>query len=198
MLSALAKLILRLGGWTAVGGVPDAPKAVIIAAPHTSNWDGFWGLVYKISIGLEVHFFAKHSLFWFPLGTLLRALGGIELDRGRAGSAVQQAIAWFEREDTFYFGLAPEGTRRKTDGWKSGFYRIALGAGVPVYLGMLDFGQRRVGLGGRLDLTGDEETDLEACRRFYADVRGRWPENTSPIVFADRKRASGGNSPRGR
>ena len=193
MLSTIAKLILRLGGWTAVGGLPDAPKAVIIAAPHTSNWDGFWALVYKISIGLEVHFFAKHSLFWFPLGTLLRALGGIELDRSRAGSAVEQAIEWFEREDSFYFGLAPEGTRRKTSGWKSGFYRIALGAGVPVYLGMLDFGQRRVGLGGRLDLTGDPEKDLDACRRFYADVRGRRPEKASPIVFADRDRLSGGS-----
>ncbi len=191
MLSAIAKLILRLGGWTAVGGIPDAPKAVIIAAPHTSNWDGFWGLVYKISIGLDVHFFAKHSLFWFPLGNLLGALGAIKLDRNRAGSAVHQAIACFEGQDSFYFGLAPEGTRRRTSGWKSGFYRIALGAGVPVYLGMLDFGQRRVGLGARLDLTGDEETDLEACRQFYADVRGRWPEKASPIVFADRKRPGG-------
>ena len=193
MLSAIAKLILRFGGWTAVGGLPRAPKAVIIAAPHTSNWDGFWGLVYKISIGLEVHFFAKHSLFWFPLGTLLRALGGIELDRSRAGSAVQQAIAWFEKEEKFYFGLAPEGTRGRTGGWKSGFYRIALGASVPVYLGMLDYGRRRVGLGARLDLTGDVETDLDACRRFYADVRGRWPEKASPIVFADRDRLSGGS-----
>ncbi len=193
MLAPIAKLILRLGGWTAVGGHPDVPKAVIIAAPHTSNWDGFWGLVYKISIGLEVHFFAKHSLFWFPLGALLRALGGIELDRSRAGSAVQQAVDWFEKEDSFYFGLAPEGTRRRTSGWKSGFYRIALGAGVPVYPGMLDFGQRRVGLGARIDLTGDPEKDIEACRRFYEDVRGRWPEKASPIVFADRKRASGGS-----
>ncbi len=188
MLSAIAKLLLRLGGWTAVGGIPADPKAVIIAAPHTSNWDGFWGLVYKISIGLEVHFFAKHSLFWFPLGNLLSALGGIKLDRERAASAVQQAIDCFEAQDRFYFGLAPEGTRKKTSGWKSGFYRIALGAGVPVYLGMLDFGQRRVGLGARLELTGDEETDLEACRRFYADVRGRWPDKASPIVFADRRR----------
>ena len=193
MLSTIAKLILRLGGWTAIGGLPDAPKAVIIAAPHTSNWDGFWGMVYKVSIGLEVHFFAKHSLFWFPLGTLLRALGAIELDRDRAGSAVRQAIDWFDREDTFYFGLAPEGTRKRTSGWKSGFYRIALGAGVPVYPGMLDFGQRRVGLGARIDLTGDEETDLAVIRRVYADVRGRWPDKASPIVFTDRRRTSGGS-----
>ncbi len=124
---------------------------------------------------------------------MLSAQGGIELDRERAGSAVQQAIDWFDREDTFYFGLAPEGTRKRTRGWKSGFYRIALGANVPVCLGMLDFGQRRVGLGKTLHLSGDEERDLDAIRAFYADVTGRWPEKASPIVFTDRKRPSGGS-----
>ncbi len=189
MLSAIAKLILRVGGWKAVGAMPDVPKAVIIAAPHTSNWDGFWALVYKISIRADIHFFAKHSLFWFPLSTLLRALGCIPLDRERAGSAVQQAISWFDGEDSFYFGLAPEGTRRKTAGWKSGFYRIARGAGVPVYFGFLDFGKRRIGIGGHINLTGDRDADLAVCREFYEDVKGRRPENASPVVLLDRKRA---------
>ena len=193
MLSSIAKLILRLGGWTTVGGMPDVPKAVIIAAPHTSNWDGFWALVYIISIRADIHFFAKHSLFWFPLSTILRALGCIELDRERAGSAVRQAIDWFENEESFYFGLAPEGTRKKKPGWKSGFYRIAQGADVPVYFGLLDFGQRRIGIGGHIHLTGDEDADLEVCRRFYADVRGKRPENTSPVVFADRVRSGRSN-----
>ena len=201
MLSAIARLILRIGGWTTVGAMPDVPKAVIIAAPHTSNWDGFWALVYIISIRADIHFFAKHSLFWFPLSTLLRALGCIELDRERAGSAVRQAISWFDAEESFYFGLAPEGTRKRKPGWKSGFYRIARGAGVPVYFGILDFGKRRVGIDGHIDPSGDEDADLEVCRRFYEDVQGRRPENTSPIVFVDRTRASspnGGNSPRDR
>jgi len=186
MLSVIAKLLLRLGGWAAVGAMPDVPKAVIIAAPHTSNWDGYWALVYKISIRADIRFFAKHSLFWFPLGTLLRSLGCIELDRSRAGSAVQLAVDWFEREDSFYFGLAPEGTRKLKPGWKSGFYRIALDANVPVYLGFMDYANKRVGIGDRLDLTGDHDKDLEACRRFYKDITGRWPEKASPIVFADR------------
>lgn len=178
-------MILRIGGWTAVGAIPDAPKAVIIAAPHTSNWDGFWALVYKVSIGLNVHFFAKQSLFWFPLGALLRALGGIELDRKRAGSAVTQAINMFQQKDSFYFGLAPEGTRKLKPGWKNGFYRIADGARVPVYLGFLDYEQRRVGIGPRFDLSGDQAADLARLREFYAGIRGRWPEKTSPIVFSD-------------
>ena len=183
MLRALARLILRTGGWTAIGGIPDAPKAVVIAAPHTSNWDGFWALVYKVAIGAEIHFFAKHSLFWFPLGTLLRALGAIELDRKRAGSAVQQAIDMFRDKDSFYFGLAPEGTRTQKPGWKSGFYRIAEGANVPIYLGYLDYKNKLVGIGPRFDLSGDQDADLGRLREFYADKQGRWPEKTSPITF---------------
>lgn len=189
MLQNLAKLILRICGWTAVGGDLDVPKAVIIAAPHTSNWDGFWALVYKVALGLDIHFFAKHSLFWFPLGTILRALGGIDLDRRHSGSAVSQAIEMFRTEESFYFGLAPEGTRKETPGWKTGFYRIAQGADVPVYLGFLDFRTKRVGIGPRFDLTGAPEVDLEFCREFYADKEGRWPQQTSPIIFPKRRKS---------
>ncbi len=89
----------------------------------------------------------------------------------------------FASEERFYFGLAPEGTRTRKAGWKSGFYRIATGAGVPVYLGMLDFENKRLGIGPRLDLTGDQEADLDAIRAFYSGIKGRWPEKTSPIRF---------------
>lgn len=183
MLRRIARLIMRVGGWTAVGGdIPD-PEAVLIAAPHTSNWDGFWALTYKVAVGLDVKFFAKHSLFWFPLGSVLRALGGIKLDRGRAASAVDQAIAMFEERDTLYFGLAPEGTRKKADCWKTGFYRIATGANVPVYLAFLDYANKRAGIGPKIELSGEPETDLAAIREFYKDIEGRWPEQMSPIVF---------------
>jgi 1-acyl-sn-glycerol-3-phosphate acyltransferase len=188
MLQRLAKLILRVSGWTAVGGELDVPKAVIIAAPHTSNWDGFWAMVYKVAVGLDVKFFAKHTVFWFPLGSILRALGGIELDRRHAGSAVSQAIEMFRTEESFYFGLAPEGTRKKTPGWKTGFHRIATGADVPVYLGFLDYKTKHVGIGPRIELTGAPEVDLESCRKFYADKHGRWPELASPIVFPKRRK----------
>ena len=184
MLKRLARWLLRIGGWTAVGGQPDAPKAVLIAAHHTSNWDGYWALVYKVAVGLDVKFFAKHSLFWFPLGNILRALGGIDLDRGQAGSAVKQAIEQFREQESFYFGLAPEGTRKKKPGWKTGFYRIAVGAGVPIYLGFIDYREKRIGIGPRLDPSGDPEADLATCREFYANVTGRWPEKASPVVFA--------------
>jgi 1-acyl-sn-glycerol-3-phosphate acyltransferase len=183
MLRKLARLILRLGGWTVAGAIPDVPKAVFIAAPHTSNWDAVWALAYKIDVGLDVKFFAKHSAFWFPLGNILRALGGIELDRGSAGHAVKEAIRMFEKQDTFYFGLAPEGTRKRTAGWKTGFYRIAMGAGVPVYLGFLDYGRKRLGIGKKIELSGDMDADMAIIREYYKDIDGRWPEKASPVVF---------------
>jgi len=184
MLKKLARFILWLGGWQAVGEVPDEPKAVFIAAPHTSNWDGLWALTFKTAIGIDIRFFAKDTLFWFPLGTLLRSLGGIPLDRSRAGSAVRQAVAMFAEEDSFYFGLAPEGTRALRGAWKSGFYRIATAADVPVFFGVLDYENKRVGLMGRLDLTGDAEADLAKCAAFYSGFKGRWPEKTTPVRFA--------------
>ena len=184
MLKALARFILWVGGWKTAGELPDVPKAVIIAAPHTSNWDGFWALTYKVAVGLEIHFFAKQSLFWFPLGALLRGLGGVPLDRARAMSAVAQAVAMFDKEENFYFGLAPEGTRSLRDGWKSGFHRIAVGAGVPVFLGAIDYRQKRVGIIERLELTGNLDADIQKCADFYRNVEGRWPEQTTPVRIA--------------
>lgn len=183
MWAAIARGLLRLGGWSMTSGLPDVPKAVIIAAPHTSNWDGIWAMIYIVAIGIDVKFFAKRSLFWFPLGILLRGLGGVPLDRGRAGSAVDQAVALFEENDSFYFGLAPEGTRTKVPFWKSGFYRIAMAADVPVVPGFLDFGTRRIGFGEAITLSGDQDADLEKFRALYKDIKGRHPDKTGTIAF---------------
>lgn len=180
-LRGLARLILKLGGWTAVGDKPAADRAVIIAAPHTSNWDALWGLTYKVAVGLDVRFFAKHTLFWFPLGQLLSALGAIPLDREHAGSAVRQAVEAFARRDAFYFGLAPEGTRSRAPHWKSGFYRIASDADVPIVLGFFDYGNRRLGIGPTVQPTGDRDADMARIAEFYAGVSGRRPENATPV-----------------
>lgn len=181
MLPRIAKLLLQIGGWTGVGIPPDEPKAIFIAAPHTSNWDGIWALIFKVSIQLNVHFFAKHTLFWFPLGTLLRALGGIPLNRDRASTAVEQVIAIFEERDSFYFALAPEGTRSLRKGWKSGFYRIAEGANIPVFLCFFDYKHKRLGIGPKLELSGDQSADMKFCEEFYAGVEARWPQKASPV-----------------
>ena len=182
----VARLLLRMGNWTIVGGPPDVHKAVFIGAPHTSNWDGYWALVYMVATGLRVKFFIKESMFWFPLNILLHGLGGIPLDRGKAGRAVDKAVALINANEKIYFGLAPEGTRSLKPGWKSGFYRIAEEAGVPVFFGFFDYANRRLGIGPKLTLTGDQEADLAIIRSFYESVTGRWPDQTSPIEFVAR------------
>jgi len=182
MLQGVARLIMKVTGWTALGGIPDVPKAVIIAAPHTSNWDAFWAIVYVVASGnKDIRVFAKHSLFWFPLGSVLRSFGCMPLDRSRATSVVKQAIDTFKSKQNFYLALAPEGTRSRAQGWKSGFYRIALGAEVPVIMGTIDYRRKRVGLEGRIELTGDTDADMERLAEFYEGIEGRRPENAGPV-----------------
>ena len=187
MLKWLARGILKVGGWSTAGALPESPKAVFVAAPHTSNWDGVWALVYKVAVGLDIRFFAKHTLFWFPLNLLLRGLGGIPLDRSAAASAVDEAVRMFAENESFYFGLAPEGTRSLTDGWKTGFYRIALEAGVPVVAGFLDYGNRRIGIHPAVELSGNADADLARLADLYKDIEGRWPEKASPIRFQTKR-----------
>ena len=177
----VAKFLLWLGRWTPVGPTPALRKAVIIGAPHTSYWDGYWLLVYKVAYGVDVKFFVKESMFWFPMSLLLNGLGGVPLNRGDARAAVKQAVAAFEDSDDYLFGLAPEGTRGKTRGWKTGFYRIAEGAGVPVVFGFFDYKNRRLGFGPSMSLSGDMEADMIIIRSFYASVNGKRPELTSPV-----------------
>lgn len=184
MLSSIARLLLRIGGWTLVGDHPSVPKAVIIAAPHTSNWDGIWGLIAKVALDIEVHFFGKDTLFWFPLGTLLRGMGGVPLDRANPGSSVDKAIRGFRRADRYYFAMSPEGTRRNKPYWKTGFYRIAIGAGVPVVLAFFDYDRRRLGVGPTVALCGDPEQDLATIRAFYDEhARPKHPGQMGPVAF---------------
>ncbi len=184
MLRRLAVFLFRLGGWTVVGGVPDVKKAVIIFAPHTSNWDGFWAIVFVAYARLEAHWLVKKSMFWFPLGNMLRAFGAVALNRDTPGSAVSEAVAAFDAHESFYLGLAPEASRTKLKGWKSGFYRIAEAANVPIVLGFLDYNTKRLGLGPSITLTGDRAADMAVIKSFYSSVRGRWPEKATPIQLS--------------
>lgn len=172
--------ILRLARWRMIGEVPR-PQCVLIGAPHTSNWDfvlvllGFW------SLGIDGRWVGKHTIFRRPFGGLMRCLGGIPLNRDTTRDFVPDVVGWFEREPQLSLCIAPEGTRSRTDYWRSGFYWIAHGAGVPIALGFLDYENRVGGIGESFMPTGDIEGDMERIRAFYAGLGGRHPEKHGPV-----------------
>jgi 1-acyl-sn-glycerol-3-phosphate acyltransferase len=183
MLQKLALLITRASGWELVGEVPALDKAVFIAAPHTSNWDGFWLLLAKCAFNLDVRFLAKHTLFWWPLGSLLRAFGAMPIDRSVASSTVDILVRKFAAEDQLFLAMAPEGTRRWRPHWKTGFYQIAKAAEVPIVLAFIDYSKRRMGIGITLTEFLGVDQDLQRMRDFYAPFVGRIPHNMSPVAF---------------
>lgn len=166
-----------------VGEIPPLDRAVFIAAPHTSNWDGFWFLVYKVAINVEVSFLAKDTLFWWPLGAVLRGLGALPIDRRDAASIVPQLVRAFEQSEHLFLALAPEGTRRRVPYWKTGFYRIAKAADVPIVLAFIDYRLRQLGIGPTLPDDSTMQEDLGTIRDFYAQFTGRRPDQQGPVAF---------------
>lgn len=187
MLQRLAKKMLAMTGWQLVGEVPDLRKAVFIAAPHTSNWDGFWLLIAKCAFNIEVSFLAKHTLFWWPLGNVLRAFGAIPIDRAAAASLVGDLATRFDESERLFLALAPEGTRRWTPHWKSGFYRIARAADVPIVPAFIDYPNKRMGIGDTLYSSGDVDADMQRISEFYAPFVGRNAELAGPVMLPAEK-----------
>ncbi|HEU4993323.1 MAG TPA: lysophospholipid acyltransferase family protein [Gemmatimonadaceae bacterium] len=173
MSRALGRWTLRLMGWRIEGDIPNLPKLVIIVAPHTSNWDFVVGLAAKMSLGLRVLFLGKDSLFRFPLGTLMRAWGGIPVDRATSHDVVSGIVDEFRRRDRLVLAIAPEGTRKAVERWRTGFYHIAHGAGVPIVPVALNFGARAVQVLPPFTTTGDAESDVKQLQRRFDGVRGR-------------------------
>ncbi len=167
------RTVLRLCGWSLAGEFPDVPKLVLIAAPHSSWWDGVWGLLIKVAIGADVHFMGKRELFFWPLGSLLRRLGGMAIDRGSAQGVVGQMIDQFRQREKLWLGIAPEGTRKPVQRWKSGFWRIAHEAGVPIFPVAFHYPDKTIRLGPLFDTSADMEADLARLRSFYAPFRGK-------------------------
>ena len=171
--AALGRAILRLLGWRLEGNLPDLPKLVVIAAPHSSAWDSVLGIGLVFALRLDLHFIGKAELFRGPLGPLMRWLGGLPVDRRRPEGFVEQTVAMFAERDHLVLAVAPEGTRKPVTRWKTGFYRIALGAGVPIVPGYFDNARKAMGFGPALAPTGDAERDIAALRGFYATMPRR-------------------------
>jgi 1-acyl-sn-glycerol-3-phosphate acyltransferase len=179
--ATLSWLGLTLTGWKIVGEAPKEEKNVLIAAPHTSNWDFPVMVAMAFILRFEIYWMGKDTLFQGPAGPVMRWFGGIPIDRGKANNIVQSTIDAFNSHDRLIVIVPPEGTRFKVAGWKSGFYHIAHGAGVPIGLGYLDFGGKRGGFGPTFHPTGDHDKDIAEIQSFYKDIKGKYPENAAPI-----------------
>ena len=179
----IALLILKILGWKKVGHLPEENKFIIILAPHTSNWDLFYGILLAFAFKADGRFIAKKELFRQPFTWIMKWLGGVPIDRALSSNVVDQMIRSFNKYNIFMLALAPEGTRNKTNGWKSGFYHIAAGAHVPIQLTFLDYPTKTGGAGPLICPTGDLDRDMQTIRNFYATVRGRHPHKTSPAVI---------------
>lgn len=169
----LFRLWVRLSGWRLEGELPDVPRLVLIVAPHSSWWDGFFGLLFKVALGADVAFMAKRELFSWPLGGLLRRLGGVPIERRAAGDVVEQMVARFNARQRLWLGIEPEGTRKAVKKWKSGFWHIARQACVPILPGYFDYPRKVIGLGPLFQPTADREADMAALRAFYAPFKGK-------------------------
>lgn len=174
----VARVVWRLARWRLVGAPPagDA-RGVLVAAPHTSNWDYLVMLGVTWQAGIPTRFFGKRELFRGPLGVLMRATGGIEVDRSDPSGTVAALVGRWSAGESFLVVVAAEGTRGKAEFWKSGFYRIAVDAGVPVTLAFVDGPSRTAGFGPSFVPSGDVAADMDLVRGFYADKRGIHPGN---------------------
>jgi len=160
-------------GWKLSGELPDVPRAVLIAAPHSSWWDGVWGLGVKIAIGADISFMAKRELFFWPLGWFLRKLGGIPIERSTTRGIVEQMSERLRDSHQLWIGIAPEGTRKQVSKWKTGFWHIARAADVPIVLAYFHYPERTIGFGPLFHTTDDMEADLGRLREFYSQWRGK-------------------------
>jgi len=170
---AIAWLGLRLAGWKLKGRPPNARKFVVIAYPHTSNWDFPLGLSACIIFRLKIYWLGKNSLFKGPAGPIMKWLGGIPIDRSKAQDFVKQVIETFDQSEQMVIAVAPEGTRSAVKKWKTGFYHIASGANVPIVPGYLDYAKKEVGFLESFYPGGDIDKDIPAIKAIYGTIQGK-------------------------
>ncbi|MFQ5604052.1 MAG: lysophospholipid acyltransferase family protein [bacterium] len=172
---ALGRGFLTLSGWRFEGELPDLPKFLIVVAPHTSNWDFVYGIAALLGLGMRAHWLGKHTLFRKPFGGFMKWLGGIPVDRSQSHGVVEDTVAEFSQRPHFVLGVAPEGTRKKVQKWKTGFYYIAKEANVPILTGFIDYARKVVGFGPTIYPSGDIDSDLATIQSFYALIGGKHP-----------------------
>jgi 1-acyl-sn-glycerol-3-phosphate acyltransferase len=174
---------LRIFGWRVEGSRPPTSKAVVIAYPHTSNWDLPFTLAVAYALDVDIHWLGKTSIFKPPFGRFMRSLGGVPVERSRSTNLVDSIVATLAPIDDLLVIIPPEGTRSQAGRWKSGFYWVAVRAEIPIILGYLDYERKAGGLGEVLYPTGDIDADIEKIKVFYQGVRGKFPEKQGEITL---------------
>jgi 1-acyl-sn-glycerol-3-phosphate acyltransferase len=180
MYKFIAKIFFKINGWKIQGGIPPGiKKCVLIAAPHTSNWDFLYGSFAWTLFGLKVNYLIKKEWFRFPFKGLMRSLGGIPVDRSKHTNLVDAMVELVNSKDEIIVLMTPEATRKKVDKWKTGFYYLAMKANIPIVLGKINYGNKMAIIADSFIPSGDIEKDFEIIREFFKDVVGRNPENFS-------------------
>lgn len=175
VMKAITRALFKLLGWQYEGNFPNQPKLVLVGAPHTSNWDFFLAMGIMFSLGIHMSWLAKHTFVGGPLGPILRRLGGIPVDRRASNGLVEQIVDAYNQRDRLLLAVSPEGTRSKVQRWRTGFYYMALGAGVPILPVVADYGRKVVRLGELVWPSGDLEEDMARIKANFANVRGKNP-----------------------
>ncbi|MBT3255810.1 MAG: glycerol acyltransferase [Deltaproteobacteria bacterium] len=171
----LALVIFKISGWKVAGERPTIRKYVIIAAPHTSNWDFVYTICLAFILGIKPRIMMKSTWFRWPMGSFMRWLGAFPIDRSGSHNVVAQSIGAFSKQKRMVLVVPPSGTRKKVMYWKAGFYHIARGAGIPVVLGYLNYREKVGGIGPTVHITGDMEADMKTIQDFYSDIDGKYP-----------------------
>ncbi len=176
---SIARFYFWLIGWKIKDNMPPTlKKCVMVAAPHTSNWDFPIAMAALLILRLKTNYLAKKELFGFPLGIIMRAFGGIAVDRSRHTGMVEAMVDELKQRDKLILLIPPEGTRSLVTEWKTGFYRVAVGANVPIALAFLDYSKKIAGIEKIFHPTGDYEKDLAEIKAFYRTVKGKHPEKS--------------------
>jgi 1-acyl-sn-glycerol-3-phosphate acyltransferase len=169
----LMRSLLRLSGWRLLGQLPDLPKLIIIGAPHSSYWDGVWGLMMKIGLGANINVMIKREVLDGPLGIILRPIGMIPINRSAALNVVGQMVKRFAEHERMWLGITPEGTRKHVKHWKSGFLRIAREAQVPIQTVFIDYPTKTFTLGPLVHASDDPDADMTTIRAMFRPYRGK-------------------------
>ena len=194
--SRLARSILRWLGWKPIfNGLPEM-RGLLVVYPHTSNWDFPVGLLYKWAAGVPFRFWIKDSVVKVPvLGNWIRAVGGVAINRRAAHGVVEETVAQMRQADFFWLVVAPEGTRSKTNGWRTGFYHLWRASDCPLGLTYIDFGKKEVGVQHFARCSGDMEADFAGLAHYYADRTGYRHDNAAPVRPFERQAPRDGNKP---